>query len=432
VAIRSCVAAAGFLKLPVESRTVTHTKPPSSSEPTGCSPVLPHDYNHQASQRSQTDNEATSGPSSVLVAVVDESLCVGHGDRCVGVIWKVEDPEWGCVPGPWLGALTLLVARDWRVRIEPRKRRVDDLLIGRLELDLNVSQERGPLPEPNVEGDRRGVGGDTGAKEVLAGFGSDSQLGHGDRPVDREHCAYDSEPGRRPPKELSPLHGQSLHAEVPVTGHADVRPPHRLDRSLTPSMPWAGVALAADAEQRSFPYLQGVFAFLVAAGWVRFKTVVTRGPLPKSSHCGRRSGGLSAPLLPLRVMYRSPRRLFGRGLACLELTAAHRCVAQRGHAGGGAPERKPRIGNSHLLSMRAGRRYCSLTWELSRRVVATTCRHSAAFRIQRGGQRGGLNPHPEAAVTSDGLVNVYKGRRWTWTRAVTKTSCVSWRRAARA
>ena len=54
-------------------------------------------------------------------------------------------------------------------------------------------------------------------------------------------------------------------------------------------MQWAGTHSWAYAEQRSLTYLQGVFAFLVAAGWIRFKTVVTRGPLPKSSHGGRRS-----------------------------------------------------------------------------------------------------------------------------------------------
>lgn len=40
--------------------------------------------------------------------------------------------------------------------------------------------------------------------------------------------------------------------------------------------------------------------------------------------------------------------------------------------------------------MCVSRRCRRLTWELSRRAVATTCRHSAAFRIQSGGQRGGL------------------------------------------
>lgn len=52
----------------------------------------------------------------------------------------------------------------------------------------------------------------------------------------------------------------------------------------------------ANAEQRSFPYLQGVFAFLVAAGWAHFGTVVTYSSLPKSSHCGRRSGSLLPPV----------------------------------------------------------------------------------------------------------------------------------------
>lgn len=70
----------------------------------------------------------------------------------------------------------------------------------------------------------------------------------------------------------------------------------------TASMPWAGVALMAHALRRSFPYLQGVFAFLVASSWTRFKTVVTCGSLPKSSHGGRRSGGLPTPRLPLLVV----------------------------------------------------------------------------------------------------------------------------------
>ena len=63
----------------------------ASSESTGCSrgPVLPHKDNHQATQRGETDTEARCCPSSVLVAVGDESSCVGLGDRCVGIFWKM-------------------------------------------------------------------------------------------------------------------------------------------------------------------------------------------------------------------------------------------------------------------------------------------------------------------------------------------------------
>jgi len=63
---------------------------------------------------------------------------------------------------------------------------------------------------------------------------------------------------------------------------------------LTSSMRWSGTALIAYQEQRSFPCRHGVFAVLVVAGLARFKAVITRGSLPKSSHAGRRSCGLPA------------------------------------------------------------------------------------------------------------------------------------------
>jgi hypothetical protein len=106
---------------------------------------------------------------------------------------------------------------------------------------------------------------------------------------------------------------------------------------LTSSMPWAGVASMVDAERRSFPYLQGVFVVLVAAGWVRFKTVVTRGSLPKSSHGGRRSGGLRTrpvPLLVTLLIRNCPRRellslaveaLRHETIICLSLLKGVRC-----------------------------------------------------------------------------------------------------------
>ncbi|GAB2682495.1 hypothetical protein GCM10009743_68560 [Kribbella swartbergensis] len=77
------------------------------------------------------------------------------------------------------------------------------------------------------------------------------------------------------------------------------------DYGLTTSMRWAQVALAIYAERRLFPCLQGVLAVLVDAGWTHFKTVVTGGSLPKSSHGGRRSGGLSTPRFPLHVVARA-------------------------------------------------------------------------------------------------------------------------------
>src|SRR4051812_32489151 len=121
-------------------------------------------------------------------------------------------------------------------------------------------------------------GGNTGAQKVLAGLGSKSQLRRGDGPVDSEHCADDSEPRRRLPEELSPLHGQSLHAGLTLTCQADGSPPHRPDRPLTPSRP-SGVALAARTARRLFPYLQEVFAVRVVAGWTHLRTVATGGSL---------------------------------------------------------------------------------------------------------------------------------------------------------
>jgi hypothetical protein len=93
-------------------------------------------------------------------------------------------------------------------------------------------------------------------------------------------------------------------------------------------MPWAGVALTAHAGQRSIPYLQGVFALLVVASLTRLKTVVTRGWLPKSSHCGRRSGGLPMPPLPLLVVARA--RVWVGGLAGPDTqSCTHRERAER-------------------------------------------------------------------------------------------------------
>jgi hypothetical protein len=154
----------------------------------------------------------------------------------------------------------------------------------------------------------------------------------------------------------SPEWGTGLRAAVELRGF----------EPLTSSMPWAGVALMVYAEQRSFPYLQGVFAFLVAAGWVRFKTVVTRCPLPKSSHGGRRSGGLPAPLLPLRVMYRIT------ALAVRSRTGMPPVICGPSMPVPARPRRRRRAGSQ------------TADWE---------CCRFAAFSIQRGGQRGGLGAH---------------------------------------
>jgi hypothetical protein len=53
----------------------------------------------------------------------------------------------------------------------------------------------------------------------------------------------------------------------------------------------------ADAGRDSFPYLQGVLAFLIVASWAHFKTVVAPGSLPKSAQGGRRSSDLPTRLL---------------------------------------------------------------------------------------------------------------------------------------
>lgn len=52
-------------------------------------------------------------------------------------------------------------------------------------------------------------------------------------------------------------------------------------------MPWAGVALVIGAEWRSSPYVQGILAFLVVAGWTRLglllRVVGSQNP-PMAAH----------------------------------------------------------------------------------------------------------------------------------------------------
>jgi hypothetical protein len=87
--------------------------------------------------------------------------------------------------------------------------------------------------------------------------------------------------------------------------------------------------LRIQVARRLFPYLQGLFAVLVVADWTHFRTVVTGGSLPKSSHAGRRSGGLPTPLLPLDGVAQA--RVWGGGPPDLMLSLA---VIDGGRGGG--------------------------------------------------------------------------------------------------
>jgi hypothetical protein len=59
----------------------------------------------------------------------------------------------------------------------------------------------------------------------------------------------------------------------------------------------------------------------------------------------------------------------------------------------------PQIGNPNLWSTRAGCGYGHLTSDVSRNVVAADLRHLAAFRIQRGSERGGSRLCPQSALS---------------------------------